>query len=245
MGSPVANWKTLVHVDLPCFVVTCWLLPSPTCSDTVHLPQISSSANPLTLPVCSKIKTFYKIVSPLLSHCVSSALCYLDLYWEKTSSCSAFWHPITNSGGARHFYKQGWTVDALLCSGSFMTSVMPLSLCASDSSHQDFQISLSYFLFEGTRVLKDKGGIQYYYFYPLPAPLFFLLPSFHAAVEHLRKTCLPLSKFPTNVNWASGKRKCESWGHSWNQALAWLHIILLLCFKGHLEKNIIHFPQTA
>lgn len=181
----------------------------------------------------------------MLLHCVSSALCYLDLYWKKTSSCSAFWQPITNSGGARHFCKHGWTMDVVLCSGSFMTSGMPLILWASVSSHQDFQTCLSYFLFEGTGVLKDKGGIQCYYFYPLPAPLFFLLPSFHAAVEHLRKTCLPLSEFPTNANWASGKRKRESWGQSWNQALAWLHIILLLCFKGDLEKKNIYFPQTA
>lgn len=83
----------------------------------------------------------------------------------------------------------------------FMTSGMPLKRCVSVSSDRDFQTFLSCFLFEGTGVLKDKGGIHYYYyFYPLPAPLFFLLPSFHAAVEHLRKTCLPLSKFPTNVN---------------------------------------------
>lgn len=91
-------------------------------------------------------------------------------------------------------------MDAVLCLGSFMTSGMPLILWASVSSHQDFQTFLSNFLFEATGVLKDKGGIQYYYFYPSPAPLFFLLPGFHAAVEHLRKTRLPLSKFPTNAN---------------------------------------------
>jgi len=91
-------------------------------------------------------------------------------------------------------------MDVVLCSGSFMTSGTPLILWASVSSHQDFQTFLSHILFEGTGVLEDKGGIQYYYFYPLLAPLFFLLLSFHAAVEHLRKTCLPLSKFPTNVN---------------------------------------------
>lgn len=104
-------------------------------------------------------------------------------------------------------------------------------------SHHIRTSRFSYTLFEGTKALKDERVIQYYYFYPLPAPVFFLLPSFHAAVEHLRKTCLPLSKFPTNVNWASGKRKCESWGHSWNQTLAWLHIILLLCFKSDLQKK--------
>lgn len=128
----------------------------------------------------------------------------------------------------------------------FMTSGMPLKRCVSVSSDRDFQTFLSCFLFEGTGVLKDKGGIHYYYyFYPLPAPLFFLLPSFHAAVEHLRKTCLPLSKFPTNVNWASGKRKCESWGHSWNKALAWLHIILLLCFRHGLRKKYCIFPTNS
>lgn len=112
-------------------------------------------------------------------------------------------------------------------------------------SHHTRTSRFPYILFEGTKVLKEKGVLDNYYFYSLPAPVFFLLPSFHAAVEHLRKTCLPLSKFPTNVNWASGKRKCESWGHSWNQTLAWLHIILLLCFKGDLEKSSIYFPQRA
>lgn len=230
MRSPVAKEKTLVNVDLQCFVVTWWLVQSPSFSSTVQLPKTPSLANTLTLPVCSKIKTSYRIVSLLLIHSVSSGLCCLDMYWKnKTSSCSIFWHPITSSGGARHFCKHGWTMDVVLSLGSFMTCGMPLILWGSFSSRQDFQTLLC-FVFEGNRVLKDKGEIQYYYFYPLPSPLFFLLPSFHAAVEHLRKICLPLRKFP--VKWASGKRKCESWGHSWNQALAWL----LLCFKGDLGK---------
>lgn len=185
MGRQVSKWKTLVNIDLQHFVVTCWLVQSPFFSGTMHIPQTSSSANPPTLAVCSKLKTSNKIFFLLLSHCVSAALCYLDLYWKKNpSSRSAFQHPITNSGGARHFCKHGWTMDVVLCSGSLMVPGVPFIPCALVSSHQDFQTFLSHFSFEGTGVLKNKGGIQYYYFYPLPAPLSFLLPSFHAAVEH-------------------------------------------------------------
>lgn len=151
----------------------------------------------------SKIKTLHEVVLSLLSHALA-ALCYLDLCLKKAVAVLHSGIPLlilaeldisVNMAGK-------WILCFVPISATdfFMTSGMPFSRWVSVSSYQDFQTFLSYFLFEGTRVLKDKGGIQHYFFYPLPSSLFFLLPSFHAAVEHLRKTCLPLSKFPTKVN---------------------------------------------
>lgn len=110
----------------------------------------------------------HKIVSLLFSHHIFSALCSLVLYWKKTLE---FWHPITNSGGARHFCKHGWTMHVVLRPGSFMTSGKLLIQCALVSSHQDFQIFLCFIW--GNQSFKRQGGNTVLLFLSFACPCVF------------------------------------------------------------------------
>lgn len=150
MGSQVGKWKTLVNTDFQWFVVTCWLLQSPSFSGNENFSRCFPQQ---TLLLCqSALKTLQNCLPFVFTlHFLSPV--FFSSVLKKTL---AFWHPITNSGGARHFCKHGWTMHVVLCSGSFMTSGKLLIQCALVSSHQDFQIFLRFIW--GNWSFKKQGG---------------------------------------------------------------------------------------